>query len=422
MGAIRRGTRNVTRSLPRAGVVSVIMGLAVAVFLTLAAAAQAISAQTGQLGAQVLNRIEVRAAGATGMGIGAEALPESFFAPARQVKDVKTVEPYLYQRTVDEQATNPASVFVGVRPGETLRLSGHGEIGAPTIIDGRNLKPRDAGQNVAVVGVDYARQYGITVGETFTLPPDRVLGQDQATQDAPDEPLRLRAVGTFEAGFAFGNNQVFLPLDVAQDAFAQQGKATHVFVTVASAEAVEQVERDLRQVFGDRADVISGQQTATTFADTLGAIRTNAVTGAGIAAAVAAGIVAFTMALVTRERTREIGVLKALGASRREVSGQILAESLALALLGGAAGVGVFALAGSRLAALLLPRAAEALPAMTFTGGENPLATLGITPALSPPLLAAAVGLAAVLGLAGAAYPLARAVRLSAVEAMRHQQ
>lgn len=422
MGAIKRGARNLTRSVARALLVTAILSLAVAVFLTMISGAQGITSQTRKLGAEVQTLIEVRAAGATGMGAGVEALPARFFEPGRAVDNVGAVEPYLFQRTIDREADTPISIFVGVEPGDTLRVASHGEVGNPRLVAGRSLRPGDAGQPVAVVGKGYATQYGVEVGEEFTLPPERVLTQDRTEPSAPLEPLTLRTVGIFDSGFSFGDAQVFLPLDVAQEAFDQEGKATHVFVTAASVDAVDQVEQDLRDAFGARADVISGQDTAQTFADTLGAVRANTIAGAVVAVGVGAAIVLFTMALTVRERTREIGVLKALGAARGEIVRQYLSESVVLALLGAAAGLGLFALAGTRLADVLLPQAADVLPSMTFTGGEDPLSTLGIDYGVTPLLAALALGLALLLGLLGSIYPLARAVRLQPVEAMRDDQ
>jgi len=117
-------------------------------------------------------------------------------------------------------------------------------------------------------------------------------------------------------------HQIFAPLELVQRAYVQEGRISHIFVTAASVDRVSQVERGLRQAFGDAADVISGQSTARAFPETLGNIEANARMGALAAALVAAVVVLFTMALVTRERTREIEVLKAIGASDGDVAVQ----------------------------------------------------------------------------------------------------
>lgn len=422
MNAAVRGLRNVVRDPIRAVLVGAVLALAVAVFLTLALAARAVERQTAEAGGQTQNLIEVRAAGASGMGTGVDALPESFFAPAEAVAGVEQIEPYLYQRTFDPSGEPKIAIFVGVEAGTTLRVASHGEVGSPRLVDGRGLESADRAQPVAVVGRAYAEQYGLEVGDTLEIPVERVLVTDRPDADAQLRPVPLTVVGIFESGFLFGDNQVFLPLAVAQEVFDQPGGATHVFVTAASAEAVDQVERGLRAAFGERADVIGGGEATRAFVATLADLRATTTSAATVALAVAAAIVVLTMVLVVRERTHEIGVLKALGAGRREIVGQYLTESVGVAAVGAALGVALTALFAERLASVLLPTVASSVSSPTLVGGENPFSTVGVDTALSPTLLAVTLLVAVALGLIGSLYPLAHATRLSPLEALRHDR
>jgi putative ABC transport system permease protein len=109
------------------------------------------------------------------------------------------------------------------------------------------------------------------------------------------------------------------------------------------------------------------------------------------------GVVAIMMISVT-ERTREIGVRKALGARRREIMWQFLVEAATLTLVGGAVGM----IVGGTISALV--------------AGLTPL------PAKVPPeSVIAALGMSVLTGVAFGLYPAARAARLDPVEALRHE-
>ena len=119
-----------------------------------------------------------------------------------------------------------------------------------------------------------------------------------------------------------------------------------------------------------------------------------AVVGIGI---VVGGIVIMNIMLMSvTERTREIGICKSLGASRRDIRRQFLAEPVTLSLLGGTAGL----VAGSGLAAAV--EAASPLPARVT------LWSIGV-----------ALGLGIVVGIVFGTYPAIRAARLDPIDALR---
>jgi len=104
------------------------------------------------------------------------------------------------------------------------------------------------------------------------------------------------------------------------------------------------------------------------------------------------------MLVSVTERTREIGVRKALGARRGDIMIQFLVEAVVLSLVGGAIGVGL------GIAIALLVGAVSPLPA----------AVSGVAVALG-------VGMSALVGVFFGVYPAARAARLDPVDALRYE-
>src|SRR5438874_1335236 len=152
---------------------------------------------------------------------------------------------------------------------------------------------------------------------------------------------------------------------------------------------VDQRQRRLVAVLGfDVADKLFGAPDLAIFTVVPAVVAIGIVVG---------GIVIMNIMLMSvTERTREIGILKSLGASRRDIRRQFLAESAILSLLGGIAGL----LAGSALAALV--QVASPLPARV-TGWS----------------VAVALGLGISVGIVFGVYPAHRAARLNPIEALR---
>ena len=174
-------------------------------------------------------------------------------------------------------------------------------------------------------------------------------------------------------------------------------KLTKIFVTVDSVANVERVVQDLK----DRArfsevDVVTTPEAVSTARTTLGSLAVASAYGSMLLFAIGAVLVVFVMILSTRERVREIGTLKAIGASNREVVVQFLAEAVTLS---GRGGLGALLVAA--VFAQLLQRALGLPVAVDGRG-------LGFI----------AVG-SVVFAALGSLYPVIRGVRLSPVEAMR---
>jgi len=205
----------------------------------------------------------------------------------------------------------------------------------------------------------------------------------------------FQVVGIYTTGNDFGDNHVFIPIETFRATFDPGRKLSKIFVTIDSVANVEKVVADLKQRLPE-ADVVTTPEAVSTARTTLGSLSVASAYAAVLLFVIGAVLVVFVMILSTRERIREIGTLKALGASNREVVVQFLAEAVAVSGLGG-----LGAMLVSAPSAHILGRALE-LP-VTFDGQVMMFILIGS-------LTFAALG---------SLYPVITGVRLSPVEAMR---
>ncbi|MDQ3803952.1 MAG: ABC transporter permease [Acidobacteriota bacterium] len=207
-----------------------------------------------------------------------------------------------------------------------------------------------------------------------------------------NQPYTVTGVYTPEAG-----PRVKMSLAAMQDALESPGKATWIYVKVTDpARAVETARAIDEALPGNKLqltrDIITNIEKSIPYLGVF--LRTLVV----LSAVVSALVVMLAMYTTITERTREIGILKALGASRGYIVGEIEKEALLISLAGLAAGFAASFLAG------YLIRRAYGLPfEYTWAWG----------------LTAALIGLLG--GALGALYPAARAANLDPVNALAYE-
>jgi len=397
-GAAVRGLRNPFRSRVRAGVVVVLLALVTGFLALMVQAALASRDQIARLDARVRTLVELREAGAFGTGgfggdkpVGEHGFSVDTLERLRRIptaRHLAKVEEYVYTPQVDPTRPNAYAMVIGTPPGAAMRAIGEVDYENARIIAGRALQPDDVRARVAVVGRLYARQrLGMTDADGAPLAGRQVVLGGQAFQ----------VVGVYTTANDFGDNHVFVPIEAFRDVFRPGKKLTKIFVTVDSIGNVEHVVRDLeeRTTFPE-VDTVTAPEAVSTARTTVGSLAVASAYGAVLLFAIGAVVTVFVMVLSTRERVREIGTLKAIGASNREVVVQFLAEAVTLSGLGGLGAVVVAALFAQVLQRTLgLPVAFEGRILWFIGAGSIVFAALG------------------------SLYPVIRGVRLSPVDAMR---
>jgi len=236
-----------------------------------------------------------------------------------------------------------------------------------------------------------------------------MIGQTIQIRGIPFEIIGLLAEKGMSSGFG-GNpdEQILIPLLTARYRVIGRDRLRSLTVEVSHPDSVNiamlEIERALRSAHGIRPggdndfQIRNRSEFLSTFEETT---RTFTFLLAGIAAVslLVGGIGIMNIMLVSvTERTREIGVRKALGATRRSILLQFMVEALVLCLMGGLMGI----LVGSG-GALALSRLAN----------WNTL--------ISPGAMVLAIGFSAGVGLFFGIWPAQRAARLDPIQALRYE-
>ncbi len=256
---------------------------------------------------------------------------------------------------------------------------------------GRFLERDDV--NAIVIGEKLARQAGLQVGDTFTLP--------AATGSATFE-----IVGIAAARLEPGVDEVYVPLSTAQSMFNQPGRINTIEALYAPTVDRESVAADVQSALGDRFDV-GGLGAGSAFAANM-ALGQVALNVFGVLVLAMGGFVILnTFRTVVVERRRDIGMLRAVGASRRTIIGVFLAESLLQGLVGTAAGLALGWLMAVGLTTLLGPLYEQFLNA-----------GLG-RPVFSAPVIVFTVAMGVGITVLSALLPAMSASRVTPLEALR---
>ncbi|HEY8657265.1 MAG TPA: ABC transporter permease [Candidatus Limnocylindria bacterium] len=228
--------------------------------------------------------------------------------------------------------------------------------------------------------------------------------------------VNFRVVGLLEAkGSTFGfsrDEQILVPTTTAQRVLTGRTNTVNaIIVKAASSDEMANTTEDVRTVLLARHkinDPASADFTVTNQNDTLAALGSITATFTILLAAIGGisllvgGIGIMNIMLVSvNERTREIGIRKAVGARRRDILAQFLIEAIGLTGLGGVLGI----LLGWGITEVVkrIPQAA------------------GLLVIITPGTVIVAVGVSVAIGVIFGLYPAMRAARLHPIQALRYE-
>jgi putative ABC transport system permease protein len=323
--------------------------------------------------------------------------------PALTEEDARLLRNSPWIREASANVETYKDIRVGRQEAQNVQIEGltssYAKITGMELEYGRTFTDQESARksNVCVIGP--------TIAETM------FAGLDPIDRDIIIDRHRYRVIGVMkERGKMFGqdlDNYIFIPHSCFKKSFGRVSNA-HLIVQAVSTdkltEAIEDViimlreRRGLRTADDNNFFIITQEAILTSYNNLTGAVYAVMVGVAGISLLVGGiGIMNIMLVSVT-ERTREIGLRKALGAARSHLMIQFISEAAGLSSVGGLIGLSL----GAGLAALV--------------GGATPVPARII--GWSVPL---AFGFAVFVGVAAGLYPALKAARMHPVDALRRE-
>lgn len=312
-------------------------------------------------------------------------------------------------RALERQAHLLRGVTPVVMGGGAVRFSGRTRdtmvLGVgPTFSDLRNMHV-DRGTFVREEDMQAHRRVCV-LGRTIVrelFGDENPLGQSVRVADG-----RFRVVGLMEdKGSSLGfdlNDLVFIPATTAQDLF-NQNFLTQILAAARSKEDAVQAGQEVEEILarrrnGEKTFTIQSQDDLLKTFGALTGVMTLMLLAIASISLIVGGIGIMNIMLVSvRERTREIGVRRAVGATKADILWQFLLESVVISTLGGGVGLSL----GAAIV-LTLKRFAPSVPV-----------------ALSPWIAGVAFGSSFVVGVLSGVIPARRAAELDPVDALRYE-
>jgi putative ABC transport system permease protein len=242
-----------------------------------------------------------------------------------------------------------------------------------------------------------ARDGGFGVGDRVTV----------AVQQGTRE-LTLVGIASFGDGGGFDLRAALFDTATAQDLVAEPGKFDFISAAAAPGVSQRELQRRIQAVLPPDTQAITGaefvQENQDAFAELIGLIEQTLLVFGYVALGVGAFIIYNTFAIVIAQRTRELALLRALGAGRGQVARSVVLEALSVGLIASLVGVGLGVVIGIGLKV--------ALESIGF--GPTSIPTV-----IRPRDVVLALGIGTVVTMVSAILPAVRASRVSPLAAMR---
>ena len=346
-----------------------IFGTAVGVLLIIftVGLAEGVLRERGRREANIGAEIMVRSSGSLGFGGSSQ-----FILPVSRAAEINGIEG-VRAATAIGQTLDRSDAGFGTRLIDGIEFAEYARLTRMAMREGSPLTEGDQ----AIIDPVWQQQRHATVGSTVQL---------------FERPFKI--VGVYEPP---GGGRIKIPLATMQDQEGSEGRASAVLVACADPSQEEAVAARIRERFPED-QIIFTRDLPEIYASSVPALNVFIKVVVGVAAAISMLVILLAMYTTVTERTRQIGILKALGMSKAAIAWVIEKEALLVSFLGVVVGV------------ILTLAARFAVMRVTSLTVDIEPRWIGIS------LLVGLVG-----GSIGALYPALRAARQDAVDALSYE-
>ena len=367
MGTIIRGVKNAFRNSIRTISIVLILSISIAMALIMLESLKTVQGKIDSVKSSIGNTINVSPAGMRGFEGGGTLLTSQNVSDIKSIPHINNVITTLSGRLTTIGADTSSNPF---GRNEATNTNAQTSLTAPpierpsgddgshrTIANGQDVTGRTFSMPITVTGINDLSNLSALNATTFNVESgskidatssgnEALIGKSLASQNnlaaggtftAYGQTITVK--GIFDAGNTFANGGVIMPISTVQNLSSQSGQISSIIATTDSVDSLSAAQSAIKDKLGTSADVTTSEQSAQSAVEPLQNIRTISLYSL-IGSLVAGAIIIFlTMVMIVRERRREIGVLKAIGASNISIVSQFSVESLVLTLTSSVVGI-----------------------------------------------------------------------------------
>ena len=406
MNVVSRGIRNAFRNSIRTLSIVIILGLSIGLSLVMLIAHQAVTNKINTVKGSIGDTITIAPAGYSNFSSVNNSLTSAELVKVQSLPNITSVTETLTDRLTKIGSSTPSSSTHSKKTTKTTKTtptgttsltspitlsftSKGGSGGGAHFIQGGGSLPTNFSTPVTVLGTNNPTSVNgsaitITSGKAFngtSNTNDALVSGKMATKNTLKVGSTFTAysktitvAGIFSSSDESTQNTIIFSLPTEQRLSGQSGDVTSAAATVNSLDNLSAATTAIKNTLGSVADVTSTEAQADAVVAPLNSVKQ--VSLYSLIGAVIAGsmIILLTMVMIVRERRREIGVIKAIGASNLKVILQFTAEAITFTVLASVIGIALGIVAGNPVTKMLVNNSSSTTTnttsTVTGTGGR----------------------------------------------------